>query len=78
MYYAHVDDNCSVVVTDAMEEYKRMEREHDSRQPFIEDELIEGIKSYSCVTYRQLAGHINHWMVRVFMHNELAEGTSNL
>jgi hypothetical protein len=61
VYHAHAADNCRVIVTDDMEEYKRMAREHDNRQPFIEDELIEGIKSYSCVTYRQLAGHINHW-----------------
>ena len=38
-----------------------MAREHDNRQPFIENELIDAIKSYSCVTYRQLSGHINHW-----------------
>ncbi len=43
VYHAHAVDNCEVIVTDAMEEYKRMEREHDTRQPLIEDELIEGI-----------------------------------
>ena len=44
-----------------MNEYERMAREHDNRQPFIQDELVEAIKSYNCVTYRQLAGHINNW-----------------
>ncbi len=44
-----------------MHEYERMSREHDNRQPFIKDELIEAITSYNCVTYRQLAGHINNW-----------------
>ncbi len=34
---------------------------HDARQSFIQDELVEAIKSYNCVTYRQLAGHINYW-----------------
>ena len=38
-----------------------MERQHDARQPFIEDELIQGIISYNCVSYRQLALHINNW-----------------
>jgi hypothetical protein len=37
-----------VIVTDDIGEFKRMAREHDSRQPFIENELIEGINSYSC------------------------------
>jgi hypothetical protein len=44
-----------------MNEYKRMAREHESRQPFIEEELIEAINAYICVAYRQLAGHINNW-----------------
>jgi hypothetical protein len=40
---------------------ERIATEHDARQPFIEYELIEAIKQYNCVTYRQLSGHINHW-----------------
>jgi hypothetical protein len=38
-----------------------MEKLHDARQPFIEAELIEAIKNYNCVSYRQLALHINDW-----------------
>jgi hypothetical protein len=41
--------------------YARMERQHDNRQPFIKDELVEAIKAYNCVSYRQLAVHINNW-----------------
>ncbi len=41
--------------------YARMEKLHDARQPFIEEELIEAIKKYNCVSYRQLALHINDW-----------------
>ncbi len=48
-------------VEDDMHEYKRMAREHDSRQPFIEEKLIEAILRYNCFTYRQLAGQINNW-----------------
>ncbi len=36
-----------------------MERQYDARHPFSEEELIEAIKSYNCVSYRQLALHIN-------------------
>ena len=41
--------------------YARMEKLHDARQPFIEEELIGAIKNYNCVSYRQLALHINDW-----------------
>jgi hypothetical protein len=55
-----LDGECDVVVEDDMNVYKRMAREHDSRQPFIEEELIEAIIRYNCVTHRQLAGRINN------------------
>jgi hypothetical protein len=61
VYEAHAAGISDVIVTDNMTEYQRMAREHDSRQMFIENELIDAINSYSCVTYRQLSGHINHW-----------------
>ncbi len=61
VYEANAAGNSEVIVTDDMTEYQRMARKHNSRQPFIENELIEDINSYSCVTYRQLSGHINHW-----------------
>ncbi len=48
-------------LSDDMGEYDRMAKQHDARQPFIQEELIEGIKQYNCVSYRQLSGHINHW-----------------
>jgi hypothetical protein len=50
-----------VVLSDDMGEYDRMAKQHDARQPFIEGELIEAIKQYSCITYQQLSEHINHW-----------------
>ncbi len=37
------DETCDVVVDDDMSEYERMAKEHDNRQPFIQQELIEAI-----------------------------------
>jgi hypothetical protein len=54
------DENKTVVDEDLVE-YERMERQHDPRHPFIEDKLIQAIKPYNCVSYRQLALHINNW-----------------
>ncbi len=62
---------CDVVVEDDMHEYTRMTREHDNRQPFIEAELIEAIKRYNCVTYRQLAGHIK--LVSAYVHRTMVK-----
>jgi hypothetical protein len=44
-----------------MSRYERMEREHDARQPFVADELIEALQSNVCRSYRQLSRHINSW-----------------
>ncbi len=41
--------------------YERMAREHDARQPFIEEELLDALKSNVCTSYRQLSKHINGW-----------------
>jgi hypothetical protein len=38
-----------------------MAREHDARQPFIQEELVEALKNNVCTSYRQLAKHINGW-----------------
>ncbi len=35
-----------------MTRYERMEREHDARQPFIAEELIEALQSNVCRSYR--------------------------
>ncbi len=40
---------------------ERMEREHDARQPFVEQDLIEALQANVCRSYRQLAKHINSW-----------------
>ncbi len=48
-----------------------MAKEHDERQPFIQEELIQAIKNYNCVTYRQLAGHINNWCQHTCIMNWL-------
>ncbi len=61
VYDAHMADQCTVVLNEDMQQYDKMATVHDARQPIIEEELVEAIKSYNCVTYRQLAGHINHW-----------------
>ena len=65
------DEACDVVVDDDMSEYERMAKEHDNRQPFIQQELIEAITRYNCVTYRQLAGHINNWCEHTCISNWL-------
>jgi hypothetical protein len=36
-----------------------MAREHDARQPFIQEELVEALKNNVCTSNRQLAKHIN-------------------
>jgi hypothetical protein len=61
VYDAIIVDQCSLDINEDMSQYDKMATVHDARQPFIQDELVEAIKSYNCVTYRQLAGHINHW-----------------
>ena len=49
MYDSLVSGDCEVLIDEDMNEYERMAREHDNRQPFIQDELVEGIKSYNCI-----------------------------
>ncbi len=61
MYDAWEAGDSKVILKDDMNECVRIATEHDARQPFIKDELIEAINKYSCVTFRQLSGHINHW-----------------
>ena len=41
--------------------YQRMAREHDARQPFIQEELVEALRNNVCTSYRQLAKHVNGW-----------------
>jgi hypothetical protein len=60
-YDDHLAGVSNVVLREDMEEYERMARQHNNRQPFIENELIEAITMYNCVSYRQLAVHINNW-----------------
>ena len=47
-----------MVINEDMQQYEKMATIHDARQPFILEELVEAIKSYNCVTYRQL---VNNW-----------------
>jgi hypothetical protein len=61
VYDAWEAGDSKVILQEDMHDYKRIATEHDVRQPFIKDELIEAINQYSCVTFRQLSGHINHW-----------------
>ena len=50
MYDGLIAGNSDVVVKDDLAEFERMATQHDARQPFIESELVEAIKSYNCVT----------------------------
>jgi hypothetical protein len=48
-------------ITFEQAKYQRMAREHDARQPFIQEELLDALKHNVCTSYRQLAKHINGW-----------------
>jgi hypothetical protein len=37
-----------------MRRYERMEREHDARQPYMEQDLIEALRGNVCRSYTQL------------------------
>ncbi len=55
VYDSIMAGQCCLVIKDDMKEYERMAKEHDEKQPFIKEQLIEAIKAYNCVTYRQLS-----------------------
>jgi hypothetical protein len=59
--YDDLKSGTNTTIDEDLAEYDRQERQHDARHPFIQDELIQGIISYNCVSYRQLALHINNW-----------------
>jgi hypothetical protein len=41
----------------------RLAREHDERQPFIQQEILDAlIEGHSCHSYRALSKHINDWV----------------
>ncbi len=42
--------------------YERLTKEHDARQPFIKDDIMDALKlANNCLSYRALAKHINNW-----------------
>jgi hypothetical protein len=41
--------------------YTRMAREHDERQPYVQEDLLEALHRNNCTSYRALAMHINGW-----------------
>ena len=41
--------------------YTRMAREHDERQPYIQDDLLDALHRNNCTSYRALSMHINGW-----------------
>ena len=54
-------DEQTLNITFEQAKYQRMAREHDGRQPFIQEELLDALKHNVCTSYRQLAKHINGW-----------------
>jgi hypothetical protein len=44
-----------------MSRYERMDHEHDARQPFVGQDLIEALQGNGCRSYRQPPKHINGW-----------------
>ena len=45
VYDAEVAGTSDVVLKQDLSEFERMAKQHDNRQPFIEQELIEAIKA---------------------------------
>ncbi len=42
--------------------YSRLAREHDERQPYIKQDILDAlIEGHSCHSYRALSKHINDW-----------------
>ena len=41
--------------------WERRAKEHDSRQPFIRDELFAALEAQVCRSYRQLSRYVNGW-----------------
>jgi hypothetical protein len=42
--------------------YERLAKEHDIRQPFIKDEIMDALMQVNnCLSYRALSKHINNW-----------------
>ena len=41
--------------------YTRMAREHDERQPYVQEDLLEALHRNNCTSYRALSMHINGW-----------------
>jgi hypothetical protein len=41
--------------------YERLAREHDERQPYIQEDLLDALHRNNCTSYRALAMHINGW-----------------
>ena len=39
----------------------RLAREHDERQPYIQDDLLDALHRNNCSSYRALSMHVNGW-----------------
>ncbi len=55
-----------------------MEREHDARQPFVEQDLIGALQANVYRSYRQLSKHINGWCASSTIEIWLKNHTSKL
>ena len=49
-----------------MSYWERMAREHDARQPFIEEEIIAILQACPVTSYRDVATRINGWCSGMF------------
>ena len=41
--------------------YERLAREHDERQPYVQDDLLDALHRNNCTSYRALSMHVNGW-----------------
>ncbi len=55
-------DTCKELDAQEMSYYSRLAREHDERQPYIQQDILDAlIEGHSCHSYRALSKHINDW-----------------
>ncbi len=41
--------------------YERLAREHDERQPYVQDDLLDALHRNNCTSYRALSMQVNGW-----------------
>ncbi len=59
-----------------MSYYLRLAREHDERQPFVMQDILDAlIEGHSCHSYRALSKHINDWCSHSMDYRKMVQVT---